>query len=347
MQISIGQITLIDLIDQMDRNEIVINKDYQRGSGVWPESAKTYFIDSILEGYPFPKIYMYSTYNEAIKRPIKEIVDGQQRIDTIRGFMSDKFKLTSASKNYNGMFFSDLDEEDKRKFQSYQVEFSNILSASRAELLEMFRRINAYTAPLSAAEKRHAKFQGLFKWFIVEQADDHSEILETLRVLTSKQISRMLDCEFIAELAIALDQGVVEKKTTGIDVIYKKYNEDFPQESIFKSKIDEFFKFLASDLKDLHQTFIMKSYVVHTLFCAYIHIKYGLPNADNIYRLAPNHAFKISSKAIDQLNQMAEEHEAKDDGGIYQAYVESCLSSTTKKAQRETRFKEICKSLSA
>ncbi|WP_233357949.1 hypothetical protein, partial [Vibrio cholerae] len=73
---------------------------------------------------------------------------------TIIDFMNDKFKLGNSSNKYSGMRYSDLDVEIKQQFLSYQIEASVVLSATRSELLEMFRRINAYTAPLSSAEKR-------------------------------------------------------------------------------------------------------------------------------------------------------------------------------------------------
>ncbi|MFG4070863.1 DUF262 domain-containing protein, partial [Escherichia coli] len=74
------------------------------------------------------------------ERPIKEIVDGQQRVTTLVDFYKNKFALTSASKKYSGMYFNDLPDDAKRCFISYQVETSTVYSASRAELLEMFRR---------------------------------------------------------------------------------------------------------------------------------------------------------------------------------------------------------------
>src|SRR5690554_5171806 len=77
---SIGQISLIELVEFLKRKEMIVNKDYQRSDKVWPIQAKTYFIDTILEGYPFPKIYLYQSFNEKVNRPIKEIIDGQQRV---------------------------------------------------------------------------------------------------------------------------------------------------------------------------------------------------------------------------------------------------------------------------
>lgn len=343
MNLSVGQITLIDLVGQIERKEVVINKNYQRGSGLWPDSARTYFIDTILEGYPFPKIYLYQVFNEKAKRPIKEIVDGQQRVTTIIDFMEDRFKLTSASKRFRGMRYSDLDEDIKTAFISYQIELSIILSATRPELLEMFRRINAYTAPLSAAEKRHATYQGEFKWFVVEQADEHSPILENLKIFTSKQLARMQDSEFIADLVLALEKGIIQKSAKSIEDLYKVYDEQFSSATQYSEIIDDFFKFLVVDLEPLHSTFMMKSYVVNSLFSAFTHCKYGIPDGEKLTNIKPNEMIKFNlDLVIPRLEELATAHEEQDEDGPNKEYVRACLSSTTKTPQRTTRFKILC-----
>ncbi len=343
MNLNVGQISLIDLADQLERKEVVINKNYQRGSGIWPDSARSYFIDTILEGYPFPKIYLYQVFNEKTKRPIKEIVDGQQRITTIIDFMNGKFKLTSASKKFVGMKYSDLDDDVKNAFISYQIELSIILSATRPELLEMFRRINAYTAPLSAAEKRHATYQGAFKWFVVEQADEHSPNLDNLEILTSKQLARMQDSEFIADMVLALEKGVIQKSAKAIENLYKLYDEEFPDATRYSEIIDKFFMFLVADLEPLHNTFLMKSYVVHSLFCAFAHCTYGIPHGLELTGVEPNEriTFNLDS-IIPKLEELASAHEEQDEEGPHKEYVKACLSSTTKTQQRTVRFKTFC-----
>lgn len=346
MQLNIGQSSLIDLVGQIERKEVTINKDYQRGSGIWPDSARSYFIDTILEGYPFPKIYFYQVFNEKSRRPIKEIVDGQQRVTTIIDFLNNRFKLTSASKKYSGMYYRDLAEETQNSFLSYQIEMSTILTATRAELLEMFRRINAYTAPLSAAEKRHATFQGDFKWFIVEQADKYSPLLEVLDILTPKQLARMQDSEFIADLILTLEKGIVQKSASSIEKLYKENDHNFPKSLVYSKYLSDFFKFLSEDLAELHGTFMMKSYVVHSLFSAFVHCKFGIPGGIELTEIAPDRDLRFNmGSVVPVLEAMATAHEEQDEVGPYKAYVESCLSSTTKTQQRLVRFQMLCRAL--
>ncbi|MCL6744450.1 DUF262 domain-containing protein [Kosakonia sp. R1.Fl] len=347
MNTNVGQITLIDLISMLERKELIVNKDYQRGNGIWPDFAKSYFIDTILENYPFPKIYLYQAFDKTSDRPIKEIVDGQQRVTTLIDFYRNKFPLTSASKKYSGMRFSDLPEDAKRNFISFQIETSTIYSASRAELLEMFRRMNAYTSPLSSAEKRHATFQGKFKWFIVEKADAHAELLELYGILSSKVLARMGDAEFIADLAVVLDRGITSKGVAVIENIYKKYDSEFNSEAEFDEKIDYFFNLLRTDLNALRESFIMKSYAIHSLFCALMALKFGFPGSEDFEEelgFTADDKFKPDfDRAIPILMAMADAHEVQDEDGEYGEYVGACLSTTTKQLQRTTRTKELIK----
>src|SRR3546814_7157896 len=83
MNINTNNYSILEIIGMLDRKELIVNPDYQRGSGIWPDGPSSYFIDTILEGYPFPKIYMYEFMDRSTRGIRKEIVDGQQRIKTI------------------------------------------------------------------------------------------------------------------------------------------------------------------------------------------------------------------------------------------------------------------------
>lgn len=258
--------------------------------------------------------------------------------------MNDKFKLGSSSNKYCGMHYSDLDIETKQQFLSYQIEASVVLSATRSELLEMFRRINAYTAPLSSAEKRHAIYQGGFKWFIVDLADKHSPALSDLKILGEKNLSRMGDAEFISDLVVALEKGVVAKTAKQIEDLYRGYDKEFARAEFYKNIVDDFFDVLLTKLADLHETFMMKSYAVHSLFCAYAATKYGLPSQADLTNVVSNADRKFDFERINaELLELAEAHELQDLEGEHAVYVDACLSSTTKTAQRKVRFKTLVK----
>lgn len=100
--------SVADLREMFARKDLVVNKSYQRGAGLWPASARSYFIDTMLMDCPFPKLYFSETLDRATRKVVREIVDGQQRFITMMDFINDKFRLTTVSKQFSGMQFSDL-----------------------------------------------------------------------------------------------------------------------------------------------------------------------------------------------------------------------------------------------
>ncbi|RLC83391.1 MAG: DUF262 domain-containing protein [Chloroflexi bacterium] len=348
MRINQSQYTIAEILEMFKKKDIVINKSYQRGAGLWPDTAQTYFIDTILEGFPFPKLYFYQSFDRDKRKPIKEVVDGQQRLTTIKNFSEGKFKLSSASENFNGLYFDDLSEDMQEKFLMYSVPVDMILAAEKPILLEMFRRMNAYTSPLNSAEKRHSEFQGEFKWFITDIADKYSPIFEDYGILTSKQIIRMGDAELLAEFSILIEEGVTSKSATSLKKIYHRFNDIFPNKNKHKKIISDFFNTLKIEFAELRESFIMKPYVIHSLFTAMTHLKYGIPGGDQALGVDPiGHYFISADTAIEKLLSLAEAHETQDLEGEYKEYVAACLSTTTKKAQRTVRSKYIVNALIA
>lgn len=332
----------------LERKEIVINRNYQRGAEIWPAAARSYFIDTILHNFPFPKIYLYQAFSKETKKPYKELVDGQQRITTIQDFYNNKFQLSNTSKEFKGLRFRDLDEQTQQIFVSYQIEHSTILAATRTELLEMFRRMNAYTAPLKEAEKRHSTYQGQFKWFVAGITEAfYSPLLEGYEILTEKQIARMADAEFVSDLIVVLEYGIQTKRNTSIDKLYKEYDDFFPKEVEYESILVEFFHFMLGPLVTLTGSFIMKSYVVHSLFCAFAAIKHGFPGSDEFFE-QPYELYEFNyDTVIPVLMELADAHENQEDEGPYQQYVEACTSSTTQQAQRKIRTNILVQALTS
>lgn len=345
MEITRSSFTVSELRDMWDRQELVVNRNYQRSASVWPESARTYLVDTILNSYVVPKVYLYQVYDKKRKKVIREIVDGQQRITTVLDFIKGEFKLNSRSPEFKGLYFEDLDDDQQQKFLTYNFEVDVIQSAEASDLLAMFTRMNAYTAPLNPAEKRHAQFEGAFKWFILEMSAELGPKLVNFGVLTAKQSVRMQDAEFLTELAIVLDRGIENKSEASLLSIYKKYNKDFDQEEDFTNQISEFVKVVEQDFLLLKDTLISKSYVIHSLFCAMMQKKYGIPGGDALGIPTVGYFFKNLKKTTQNLRDLAEAHELQDEEGKYGEYVKACMSSTHRVKQRETRTKFLAAAL--
>src|SRR5256885_1545687 len=110
--------TAADYCAAMDRNELIVNREYQRSEKVWPDIARSFLIETMLLGFPMPKIYLYSVTDLKNRRTVKEIVDGQQRSMAIKDFFDDKFVLSRKleTEDLAGEKFSELEDDWKKRF---------------------------------------------------------------------------------------------------------------------------------------------------------------------------------------------------------------------------------------
>jgi hypothetical protein len=245
MKVEEGKYSIAELVDWYRRRDLVVNTEYQRGGGLWPTAAKNYFIDTIIKEFPFPKVYFHERVDKETKRPRHEIVDGQQRISTIVEFVDGKFSLGKNARGLEGKRFNQLTEEQQDSFYSYTVSVDVIRNADRAEILQMFRRMNAYTIPLNAPEKRHSEFFGEFKDWVNAVLDRFGPILVDWNVLTSRQVVRMADAEFIADVALAIEEGIVSTSPAKLRNLYSKYDNTFPNRETMDEHIAGVFRGVA------------------------------------------------------------------------------------------------------
>ncbi len=345
MIINNNNYSISEIISMLDRKELVVNRTYQRGSGIWPAGPSSYFIDTILEKFPFPKIYMYEYLDKDKRNMRKELVDGQQRIGTIQRFINNEFAL-SGDTRHNGNRFDDLDEETQDEFLSYTVSVDVIRNASPSEILQMFRRMNAYTMPLNEAEKRHSRFQGEFKWFINQLADDLNEFFVTYGVFNSRQIIRMSDANLIADIILAMERGLISTSPKDLNKLYDDYDESFEHAEKYHDQISQAFDFIAMNFSDLRKTHMMKPYALHSLVTALIHSRYGIQSITNGLGSGSIGSFTANiGEAEQMLLAMAQAHEAKEIDGPFEKYVWGGDRSTDRKPRRTARVSAILKAL--
>lgn len=347
MQINPNNYSVIEILEMLDQRKLVVNRDYQRGGSLWPDAPSAYFIDTILEGFTFPKIYVFEYLDRSSRGLRKEIVDGQQRIGAIERFYKDKFALRSDGPSM-GKRYSELDEETQNKFLSYSVPVDVIRNASIAEILQMFRRMNAYTLPLNEAEKRHSSYHGLFKWFVNDIADQHGEFFVEFGVLTRKQITRMADAALIADVVLAMERGVISSSPKDLSSLYKNYDVSFDVQDDYHDKLAGALSFIVDELGDLRHSFMMKPYALHSLVTALIHTRYGIAAITEEWGVAPLNTFSANkARAREVLRELADAHEVKDVDGPHGKYVWGCMSTTDRKARRTARVAAILRALGA
>lgn len=346
MQIRDNNYSIAEIKDMIDRRDLHVNREYQRGAGLWPSAPRSYFIDTILGGFPFPKIYFYEYMPREGGAPMRirrEIVDGQQRVTTIVDFLNDAFALSPAH-SHGGKKFSQLDEDAQRAFLAYTVSVDVIRDASQAEIVEMFRRMNAYTLPLNDAEKRHAAYQGAFKWFANNLSDEIGDFLIQFGVFTNRQLVRMADQELITEVYQFSKDGLVSSSPSVLKSIYSDNDDEFLDEEEFHSHVTSSIRYIAEHLPELRRSFMMKPYAFYTLLSALIFNRYNTPL--NVDGARSRGVFAVNPAAAqERLLLLSQAHEAKETNGPYREYVLGCSGGTNRVTQRTQRFLPVLTAL--
>jgi hypothetical protein len=336
--------TVADYRAAMKRGEIIVNREYQRSDKVWPDSARAYLIETTVLHYPMPKLYLRQMVDPRSKLTIKEIVDGQQRSTAIRDFYEGNLRLSATLENeaIAGKTYSDLDKEDQSRFLAFAISLDLLVGATHEEVVEVFRRMNSYTVPLNAEEQRHAYFQGKFKWFINRLTSRFSRFFLDSGVFSEKQMVRMADAKLLTELCDAISHDIRTTNKKILDHLYQDKDKTFPEEKELSRRLGESVKQLAAWTK-IHNTPLMKSYVIYSLILAISHVQKPISQFQRIFRSAGN-ATLDEALVQRNLSNLAEALDS-DDGTDYRDFVKACSSKTNVRQQRLRRFRILCKAL--
>lgn len=144
--------SLRQIIDMINEKDIDLAPEFQRHY-VWKDHQRCGLIESILLGIPLPSFY----FNESSDARL-QVVDGVQRLNTVKLFVGGSFKLEKMTylRPLEGRAYQDLDSVYRRRFQSTQI-VAHVIdpqTPSRVKF-DIFRRINTGGTPLSAQEIRH------------------------------------------------------------------------------------------------------------------------------------------------------------------------------------------------
>lgn len=151
------------VLQDLDNKQIFI-PEYQRDSDQWDREKKSLFIESILNNLTIPAFFL----SPAAEEGKKEVVDGQQRLTTLKEFASDRLTLVESdeapflgelSVHYAGKKFSQLSSAFRQAFESYKLTIIQLpYNIDETLRLEIFRRINEGGTPLTPQDIRLAYY---------------------------------------------------------------------------------------------------------------------------------------------------------------------------------------------
>lgn len=256
-----------------------LSPKFQRRA-VWKNPARSYLIDTLLNGMPVPPIYLRVSQNKERTRTVREVIDGQQRLRAVLDFLEDKYSLSKSvtRAELGGKRFSQLPEELQRQINSFSFNCEVFQSISDEDVLAIFSRLNTYSVSLNKQELRNGKYFGVFKQTSYALAHEHLQFWRSNHIFTEDGIARMLEVETTSEIMIAMLAGQQNKKTS-IDQFYAEYDETFSaQQTIiqhFRRVIDTISDTLGDDLARLE---FRRVPFFYTLSCVVAHRLFGLPN---------------------------------------------------------------------
>lgn len=242
------------------RNYLDLNPPYQRRS-VWNQSFKDYFVDTLLQNYPAPAIFLFENINEDGVAKY-HVVDGKQRLMTIFEFVNNEFPVPEMSQTsaLRGKYFKDLDRDIKRDIWSYQFSVEYLPTDNEGIINKIFDRINRNTAKLTSQELRHAQYDGLFISCCEELALWMSKILpDGFPRISNQSKKQMKDVEYIAHLLLLLDVGPKGYSTQSLDEAFAIRDAEWESKSDVEEKFKRAIKTIDLILKEDAQNVILQS----------------------------------------------------------------------------------------
>ncbi len=331
---------------------LVLQPDFQRRE-VWKKPAKSYFIDSLIRGYPVPIILLRQVQDLATLSEQMEVIDGQQRLRTLLAYIDPTSladydhsrddvtvsRTHAKDSGVAGKSFSQLPEAIRQRLLAY--EFSTHVfpsSTGDEQVFRIFARLNSTGLNLNKQEIRNATYHGVFKTFVYEFGIQRLDYWREMNVFSSQDISRMMEIEAVSEFVIFMHDGITAKRQKSIDDIYESHEEDYKPLSVVRAR-------MASVLDEIRRHgarwFASSSLTRATLFLSLCYAVYS-------------HMYGVQSKLVKKSpKSLPDAFSAKlrrlaDDIGAKQlpAEIQDAMDkATADKIRRERRYKYMMKRL--
>ena len=222
--------------DLLEFKKLDLDPPYQRYA-VWSRGYRQYFIDTILNNFPCPAIFLHKENTD--RGPVYHVVDGKQRLLAIFGFQENKFPLAKDRDQFPGKYFDELPTDVQTQFGAYEIPVEILTTKSLVDLREAFDRLNRNVRGLNKQELRHARHEGPFIRFMETLAKEH--FWKGIGISTPARMRNMRDVEFVSEIFLLTAIGLQDGNYRVLDNHYAEYDDEEAFQDIeeFQSAYEE------------------------------------------------------------------------------------------------------------
>jgi hypothetical protein len=228
-----------DIINLYEHKELDISPWYQRRA-VWRPPQKAYLINTVHEKKPVPSLYIRHKIDLESEKSIREVVDGQQRIRCVLEYRNGDFAAPHPSHSA-AVKYEQLTKPERISFLQTALSVGFLVGASDKDVIEIFARINTVAKTLNPQEKRNAAYSGAFKQFCLTEAVERLPFWRDNAIFTDNEIARMTEVQFVSDLVMNLNEGLLDFSANRLNEYYSKYEEEFPPGPGIKKRLDGVF----------------------------------------------------------------------------------------------------------
>ena len=273
-----SNIEIETIISRIEGARLNLQPDFQRGE-VWSVTKQQKLIDTILRNWSMPPIHVIPAENGVL-----EVMDGQQRLASIRNFCNDKFRINGNIEPSNddikaldGLTFSNLPDDVKNRFLYYSVSFITLTDYEPTEPAELFDRLNQ-PMKLTSAEQRNA-YVGKTRNQIKKLVDTFEQLGASAETIGFSN-SRLAYDEIIAKFCYCIELGSLKKKVVSSDIssMYRSDKNAFSEETISTCNL-VLEKIMSAVKQPIYSPYKLKMNKA-TIFSWFIYIKNNIDNTD-------------------------------------------------------------------
>ena len=131
------KVTVKGYLEKVNTKDISTEVAVQRGDDQWKDAQKGLLISSVMKGFPIPPVCTVEFNGETL------VIDGLQRTTALQGFYNNEFTIEGSHSELDGKKYDELSEEDRNKFDNYEMNIEELRNVTKEELSEVFICLNS------------------------------------------------------------------------------------------------------------------------------------------------------------------------------------------------------------